>query len=300
MIDDTLRYLKLRSLLGYIDSDLARDLDGFARFAADRGAVHLRTDDALAWVSLKSKVQRRHELLAAIRRLGLFLNAEDSRHEVLAEEYTRPFRRSRRPTPYIYTTEEIGLILQNLGSLPLSHPYDASTYKHMVGLIAATGLRLSEAQNILTENIHGNTILIINTKFGKSRIVHIHDSTAAALKEYLRSRPANLRKDRLFVIHNDRTPSQHSICHMFRRSTISLGLSTRNGSNAPRIHDFRHTFAVASLASCVSDRRSISRHMIALSTYLGHVSIKSTYWYLELTMEVKNSMAASIEGVLHD
>jgi integrase/recombinase XerD len=300
MIDDTIRYLRLRSLLGYVDSDLGRDLDSFAKFAADRGATHLRTSDALAWVSLKAKLQRRHDLLAAIRRLGLFLNAEDSRHQIIPEEYTRRCRRSKRPTPYIYTTDEIRRILIELGSLPLLHSYDAETYKHMVGLIAATGLRLSEAQNILTDDLTGTTILIKDAKFGKSRIVHIHESTALALRRYLKIRPTHLRKDRLFVIHNDRTPSQHSIGHMFRLCTNKLSLFTRHGSNIPRIHDLRHTFAVTSLAACIADRQSVSRHMIALSTYLGHVSISSTYWYLELTMENKMDMALSIEGILCD
>lgn len=300
MIEATRRYLELRGLLGYVDADLGRDLEKFAHFAAERGSTHLRTDDALAWVLIRSKLNRKHELLAAIRRLGLFLKAEDIRHQVLAEEYTCQPRRPKRPTPYIYTNEEIRLILYELGSLPLLHPYDAATYKHIIGLIAATGLRLSEAQNILTADFKGNTVSIKNTKFRKSRIVHLHDSTCMALKEYLRARPSYLRRDRLFVIHNDCTPSQHSIGKMFRKCTIKLGLHTRSGSNLPRIHDLRHTFAVMSLAGCVSDGKSVSRHMVALSTFLGHVSIASTYWYLELTMENKKSMALSIEGVLHD
>lgn len=300
MIKETDRYLKLRELLGYVDSDLGRDLESFARFAAARGSTHLSTDDALEWVLLRSKLQRKYDLLAAIRRLGLFLHAEDSRHQVIAEGYTRRFRRPKRPTPYIYTTNEIELILSELGSLPLLHSYDAATYKHIVGLIAATGLRLSEAQNILTSDIDGLAISINNTKFGKSRLVYIHDSTRDALQKYLDIRPSHLRRDRLFVIHNDRTPSQHSIEAMFRKCTGKLGLYTRNGSNLPRIHDLRHTFAVLSLSGCASDRKSISRHMIALCAYLGHVSIASTYWYLELTMENKKDMAFSIEEVLHD
>jgi integrase/recombinase XerD len=300
MIEETHRYLKLRRLLGYVDSDLGRDLESFARFAASRGSTHLSTDDALAWVLIRFKPQRKYDLLAAIRRLGLFLNAEDSRHEVLAEEYTRQFRRSKRPTPYIYTIEEIKLILYELGTLPLLHPYDAATYKHMIGLIAATGLRLSDAQNILTADLDGSAVMINKTKFGKSRLVYLHESTQVALRQYLGMRPANLRKDRLFVIHNDRTPSQHSIDSMFRKCTVKLGLHTRNGSNLPRIHDLRHTFAVMSLAGCLSDRKSVSRHMVALSAYLGHVSIASTYWYLELTMENKKDMALSIEEFLYD
>jgi integrase/recombinase XerD len=75
-------------------------------------------------------------------------------------------------------------------------------------------------------------------------------------------------------------------------------MNSRNGSRLPRIHDLRHTFAVRSLASCGSDRKLISNHMVALSTYLGHVSAASTYWYLEISTETKESMALAIEEVL--
>ncbi|MBB5730920.1 tyrosine-type recombinase/integrase [Sphingomonas prati] len=300
MIEPTDRYLKLRALLGYQDADLGRDLEDFAKFAAARGSSYLRAVDADAWVSQKSRSRRQYELLASVRRLGLFLHAEDNRHEVLLEDYTRPYRRPKRPIPYIYTEQEIRLLLSELGNMSFVNPYDAQTYKHMVGLIAATGLRLSEAQNILASDLQGTTILIRNSKFGKSRTVHIHQSTLDALCRYKHSRPVGLQHDNLFVIHNNRTPSQHSVDSMFRKCTIKLELNSRNGSKLPRIHDLRHTFAVRSLASCDTNRESISRHMIALSTYLGHVSIASTYWYLELAMDTKEMMAVAIEEVLYE
>jgi integrase/recombinase XerD len=277
VIEAVQRYLELRKALGYRDLDISRDLPAFARFAARRGAAHLRDVDAIAWVSQGGAHSRRYELLASIRRLGLYLHAEDERHEVLAEEHTRSFRRTKRPPPYIYTDTEIRQILQELGELNLVHAYDAATYKHIVGLIAATGLRISEARSI----------------------VHLHKSTSTALKSYLLDRPKSLSQDRLFVIHNNRTPSGHSIGTMFRRCTNRLNLTGRNGSGLPRIHDLRHTFAVRSLAACGSDRKTISNHMVALSTYMGHVSVASTYWYLEISTETKESMALAIEEVLN-
>ncbi len=298
MINAIERYVRLRELLGYQDADLCRDLRTFARFASARGATHLRNEDVLDWVKCKGTRSRRYELSASLRRLGLFLRAEDERHEVLADEYIRLYRRGRRPLPYIYTDQEIRQILAELGSLPLAHSYDAATYKHFVGLIAATGLRMSEARNILTQDINGSEILIRQGKFGKDRIVHIHESTQAALTSYVLSRPPQLSQKRLFVIHNNRTPSTASIGAMFRQCTTKLNIVSRNGSNLPRIHDLRHTFAVRSLAACGSDRRMISNHVVALSTYMGHVSVSSTYWYLEISTETKESMSLAIEGVL--
>lgn len=298
MIDAIERYVRLRALLGYQDADLWRDLRAFAQFATARGAAHLRNDDVLEWVKRRGMRPRRYELSASLRRLGLFLRAEDERHEVLADEYIRPYRRGRRPMPYIYTDEEIRRLLTELGALPLAHSHDAATYKHIVGLIAAAGLRISEARKILAQDFKGNEILIRQGKFGKDRIIHIHGSTADALRSYISRRPPNLTQDKLFVIHNNRVPSAHSIGAMFRRCTTKLNMVSRNGSRLPRIHDLRHTFAVRSLAACGSDRRTISNHMVALSTYMGHVSVASTYWYLEISTETKESMALAIERVL--
>ena len=299
MIEAVQRYLELRKALGYRDLDISRDLPAFARFAARRGAAHLRDVDAIAWVSQGGAHSRRYELLASIRRLGLYLHAEDERHEVLAEEHTRSFRHTKRPPPYIYTDTEIRQILQELGALNLVHAYDAATYKHIVGLIAATGLRMNEARSIRIEDFTKDEIVIRKGKFGKDRIIHLHKSTSTALKSYLLDRPKGLNQDRLFVIHNNRTPSGHSIGTMFRRCTNRLNLTGRNGSGLPRIHDLRHTFAVRSLAACGSDRKTISNHMVALSTYMGHVSVASTYWYLEISTETKESMALAIEEVLN-
>lgn len=299
MIEAVQRYLELRKSLGYRDVDLCRDLPAFACFTADRGATHLRNDDAIAWVSQRETRSQRYALLASIRRLGIFLHAEDENHEVLAEEHTRPFRRTKRPTPYIYTDTEIRQLLTELGNLPLANPYDAATYKHIVGLISATGLRISEARNILASDFEKDEILIRKSKFGKDRIIHIHRSTTDQLQSYISDRPTGLRRDRLFVIHNNRTPSDHSINAMFRHCINKISLTSRNGSRLPRIHDLRHTFAVRSLAACKSDRNAISNHMVALSTYLGHVSVASTYWYLEISTETKESMASAIEEVLN-
>lgn len=299
MIQATEHYLQLRGMLGYKDTDLRRDLRDFAAFASAHGSQHLRTEDALAWADLRGQKARRYTLLAAIRRLGVFLAAEDSQHEVIAEEYTRSCKRRRRPPPYIYTDSEIRDILEELGALPLAHRYDAATYKHLVGLIAATGLRVNEARNLWISDLRGLEVHVRKGKFGKDRIVHVHSSTAEALKSYIARRPLNLTTEKLFVINNGRTPSDHSIDAMFRRCTNRLGMIGKLGTGLPRIHDLRHTFAVRSLATCSSDRAAISNHMVALSTYLGHVSVASTYWYLEISAETKEAMALAMEEVLH-
>ncbi|WBO22504.1 tyrosine-type recombinase/integrase [Sphingomonas abietis] len=292
------RYLQYRRLLGYKDTDLWRDLTAFAKFANCRGASHLRNVDVLAWIDGKSVRSTQYEIASSLRRLGLFLHAEDNDHEVLDEEYVRSCQRPKRSIPYIYTYGEIKAVLGALRSYPLDHAYDAATYEHLIGLIAVTGLRLNEARTVSTSDFSGTEILIRRGKFGKDRIIYLHESTGNALRQYLHDRPLHLPREHLFVIHTGRMPSLSSIQTKFRKCVDDLHLPNRKGGGRPRIHDLRHTFATRSLAACGSDREVISNHILALSTYLGHVSITSTYWYLEISTETKEEMALAIEELL--
>lgn len=299
MIDATKRYLDIRSHLGYQDEDINRDLTAFALHCNRRGSQYLQVQDAVDWVKIRPSLRRQSAILSAIRRLSLYLNAEEPKHEIIPDFVCKLRTRPVRITPFIYTESEVIEIIKTLGILPLRHPYDAQTYKHIIGLIAATGIRISEALAILTSEVSQTKILINEGKFKKSRFVHIDSTTYRALCLYLEGRSDKLRKDRLFVIHNNRTPSMSSVQFVFRSCIDYLDLQPRHGSGLPRIHDFRHTFAVRALETCGSDPKAIANHIAVLSTHMGHVSLASTYWYLRLSESIKFSMASSIAEVLY-
>jgi integrase len=132
----------------------------------------------------------------------------------------------------------------------------------------------------------------------KSRLVPLHPSTAGALESYLRLRQTEpIADDHLFLSDSGgRIPSNTAI-YTFRR-LLSLGAIAPAAVRRPRLQDLRHTFATRYLQQCSTRRESVARHFVALSTYLGHVDIASTYWYLEATPELLAHIAAAGESLL--
>ena len=137
--------------------------------------------------------------------------------------------------------------------------------------------------------------MIRKGKFGKSRLVPLHASTRAVMERYLDQR--RIVRDAghdLFVLGHGHAPTATRAHVVFVRIVRKLGYRNPTGPG-PRLHDLRHTFAVRSLETCGNDLRSVLRHMRALSTYLGHVDIANTYWYLEATPVLLQMIAATAE-----
>lgn len=299
MIAAVERYLGLRADLGYQDRDLRRELRAFAAFAAARGAVHLRNEDVLAWVEPMGSAGARRRCVEKVANLGSFLRAEDEAHEALPPRYASRLGRRDRLIPFVYRTEEVVSIMDGFASLGLAHAYDALTYRAIIGLIAATGMRVSEALNLRLADVDGPVLSIRQTKFNKDRLLLVDETTTRALDEYLALRPSGLNAPKLFLIWTNRTPSRVWMAAVFRRCTDLLGMEGRDGSGPPRIHDLRHTFAINSLAECAHDEERVANHIVALSTYLGHVSVRDTYWYLRLLPGTKLAIVNAIEEMRH-
>jgi len=291
-------YLALRRTLGFTLRDSARLLRAFARFATSRGDTHVHAATAVEWAETAPSPYARHIRLRAVAKLARFLHAEDDTHEVPAVSIFRnPFV---RPLPYIYAPEEIARLVQAAGRLRVSYRYRfrRAVYATLVGLIASTGLRVSEALNLRFQDVLPEGVLRIRrTKFGKSRLVPLHRSVHEALERYLAARRAlAVPDDHVFVSAGGRRISASMVNYTFRRM-LKLAQIAPDRARAPRIHDLRHTFATRALERCATERRAVSRHFVALSTYLGHVDIKQTYWYLEATPELMTDIAAAAESL---
>ena len=298
--EDAIRYIALRRALGYKLAKAARHLQSFARFAAEREETHIRTATAQAWVAAVGRTQdardRRWTDLVLFAR---FLHAEDDRHEVPPKRFFGD--RKRRPIPYIYTPDEIARILDAAGALRLQrpNPLRRQLYVTMFGLIAATGLRVSEAIALQLDDVWPDGVLHIReTKFCKSRLVPLHPTVVGALDRYLEARRRHAGASKyLFpsVRHRALCPStvNYTFRCILRRAKIAPGRSRQ-----PRIHDLRHTFATRVLEQCGAGRGTVARHFVALSTYLGHVDIRQTYWYLQATPDLMTDIAAAAERLI--
>ena len=203
--------------------------------------------------------------------------------------------RRRRPAPHILSQNQINGILAEALLVPGLSPISPQTYHTLFGLLASTGLRISEALSLRCDDLTEDGLMIRKGKFGKSRLVPLHASTRAALERYLDQR--RIVRDAghdLFVLGHGHAPTATRAHVVFVRIVRKLGYRNPTGPG-PRLHDLRHTFAVRSLETCGNDLQSVLRHMRALSTYLGHVDIANTYWYLEATPVLLQMIAARAE-----
>lgn len=185
-----------------------------------------------------------------------------------------------------------GLLLPTWDKLP------QDTYHYLFGLLAATGLRISEALALQCNDLVEEGLVIRNGKFGKLRLIALQPSTRQALEAYLAIRDRlGARGSDLFVSIRGRAPTTTRAHVVFVRLARQLGFRGPTGTAGMRLHDLRHTFAVRSLESCSPDRQAVAHHMAGLSVYLGHVSVANTYWYLEATPVLLRDIAAASENL---
>jgi integrase/recombinase XerD len=291
------RYVSLRQALGFKLSGVARLLHAFDRFATARGDTHIRRSTAAAWAAEGSSPRRRHIRLREVIHLARFLHAEDTTHEVPPSTL---FPASKvRPLPYIYTPEEVTQIVAAAGRLRPSYPLRRDVYTTLFGLIAATGLRISEALDLRFDDLRPDGVLLIRrTKFGKSRLVPLHSTVVDALDRYLERRSGlAVTDDHLFLSAGNRRISAGVVNPTFRRVVRLAGVAAER-SRPCRIHDFRHTFATRSLQQCSMRRESVARHFVSLATYMGHTDITHTYWYLEAAPELMTDIATAAEALM--
>lgn len=294
--DATDRYIALRRTLGYKLVKTERHLRAFSDFAADRGEIHIRAATVLRWLETvagtpNTRARRMSEIILFAR----FLHAEDPRHEIPRADLPRS---QARPVPYIYTPNEIARILDAAGSLrhQKPNPLRRQLYVMLFGLIAATGLRVCEALGLKLDDIQpGGVLHIRETKFRKSRLVPLHATVVEALDRYLALRRQYASDSPwLFtsVQHLEMCPT--TVNYTFRCILRRAGIAPER-RRQPRIHDLRHTFATRVLEQCGAERRVVARHFVALSTYLGHVDVRNTYWYLETTPGMMVDIATAAE-----
>lgn len=288
------RYLALRSTLGYRLRETRRHLKGFAKLAESKGENFISLKTASMYADAAITPSARSNRMRKIILFAKFMKAEDLKHEVPSfENYHHQYV---RPLPYIYSQEEIQKILAATLKLKKQKPHRREMYRVLLGLIAATGLRVSEALNLKFYDVQENGVLCIReTKFGKSRLVPLHPTTLCELNRYIELRRQwTYDHDYIFTSRYGKQLTIKTLHYTFYTASKIAGIAP-NRKRRPRIHDLRHTFATRALERCPTDRKKVGQHFVALSTYLGHVNIKATYWYLEATPNLMRNMAESAE-----
>ncbi len=194
-----------------------------------------------------------------------------------------------RITPHIYREPELVELLAAAGNLGPPGDLRAAVTQTLFGLIACTGLRISEALGLRMADVDlkSGTLTIQRSKFGKSRLVPLHASAVTALARYRNQRVRHVQstpETPFFVATRGRLLGQplgdRQVHRIFEQLRGKLGWVDRGAHGAPRIHDMRHSFAVRRLVLWHEHGEDMHQGMLALSTYLGHAKVSNTYWYL--------------------
>ena len=284
-------YLEYRSRLGFQLTFAKNFLRNFASFMEENQIKHITTEFALAFATINTKAQSISwaKRLGIIRRFAIYWATVDTKTEIppknlLSSAY-------ERRNPYIYTDEEI---LELLNYTDRSeNPFDQYVYFILFGLLAVTGMRISEALALNYNNIDlkNGTIMICQSKFRKSRYIPIHQTTVKILKDFNEYRnhyfPHPITS-KFLVNHKGVELKKRTVQDAFQRRLKKIGLTKSvEWKNKPKIMGFRHTFAINTLLRWYKqDVASINSHIPLLSTYLGHVKPSNTYWYLSATPEL--------------
>ena len=285
LIEDAERYVGLKRHVGFKFLTQSWILREYARYATCHGDQFVRSTRVIEWAAKTSSVHFAREKLRQVRDFALWLRAEDERHEVPPRHALgRPQR--VRPTPCILTPKDIGRLMEAALELPPAGTITPHTCRFAIGLIASTGLRRSEAASLRLSDITSDGLIIRETKYRKSRLVVLRDSTREALERYLELRiGCGAADDHLLMLWTGKPPTKEYLSDMFLKVARKTGLRGKKGEPGPRLHSLRHSFASRALERAdLRDRDSVNRHMLALSTYLGHGSVANTMRHAELGM----------------
>jgi integrase/recombinase XerD len=292
-------YLALRRALGFELRIAGRLLQRFVDFADAEKARFITLDLALRWACQPQQVQPAQwaNRLSMVRRFAHYRHAADPRTEIPPLGLL-PYRYQRK-APYLYRDEEIDQLLQAARQLPSPTGLRAATYVALLGLLIATGMRVSEPIALDRTDVdwQSSALTIRRTKFGKARWLPVHPSTCQALQRYATTR------DRL-VLHPT-TPSfflsetgtrltTNTVQYTFARLSQRIGLRRSDHNHGPRLHDFRHRFAIQTLLHWYRTGVDVEQRLPLLAAYLGHAHINDTYWYLSSTPELLHLAAQRV------
>lgn len=295
LADHVADYLRLRRALGFALGRIGSDLQDFAVFLDAAGADRITIDQAVAWArSKQGKPITVDFRISAVRGFAQYMSAIDPATEIPPPGLLSAPR--RRPEPHIYSSAEVKLLLA--AATKLTPPLRAATLTTLLGLITATGMRVGEAIELTRRDVAlvDGVITIRHAKFDRQRLVPLHATTTSALRKYALARdhlcqaPAT---DRFFLSARGRPLTRSVVDQTFRALTVQIGL--REGRTGPRVHDLRHTFAVRTLIDWQRAGVDVSTHLPLLSTYLGHVEPKNTYWYLTAVPELMQLAADRLQ-----
>jgi len=293
-------YLAIRRQLGFKLRAEGHFLPKFIQYLEQKGASFITRDLALRWAMQPKNVLPAWwaKRLCMVRHFAQYVSVLDKRTQIPPQGLLP--HRYRRRSPYIYCDEQIKQLIEAAKQLATPNGLRPHTYYTLFGLIAVTGMRMRESIRLKCADIDfkNGLLTITNTKFGKSRLVPIHPSTQHVLEqyEYIRDQIYPNPLDPNFFISDQGIQLTADIVrYTFVKLSRQIGLRSISDSYGPRLHDFRHTFAVRTILNWYRSGLDVERQILRLATYLGHTHVSNTYWYLSAIPELMQLAALRLE-----
>jgi integrase/recombinase XerD len=297
-------YLSLRRSLGFKLHDAGKALLDFVTFMEQHRAPYITQALALAWAQQPFEVQPAHwaKRLSFVREFARHRSATDSRTQIPAQSLL-PFQ-PKRARPYLYSDDEIRDLLRAALQIPCRYERSALrpwTFYCLLGLLSVSGMRLGEARNLELRDVDLTTgvLTIRGSKFGKSRLVPLHDSTREVLADYIVRRnrhwAGRLVSSYLFVSNRGNRLDGAEVHRTFYALSQQVGLRGVSDHHGPRLHDMRHAFATNTLVHWYRSEQDPERCLPILSAYLGHVHVADTQWYLSGSPELMHEAMRRLE-----
>lgn len=294
-------YLRIRHALGFKLYDAGVCLPQFIAFAEAERAEFITTELAVRWATLPAQASPAHwaRRLGIVRQFAQYCCALEPRTQI-PPQHLLPYQYERK-TPYIYCSEEIDRLLQAAKQLPSPGGLRALTYSTVLGLLVVTGMRISEpiALDRPDVDLFDGSLTVRGSKFGKSRWLPLHPSTRDALQRYAQRRdhlyPTALTPS-FFISERGTRLTQWSVRATFVKLSHKTGLRGPHDHYGPRVHDFRHGFAIRTLLNWYRTGVNVEQRLPELAAYLGHAHVSDTYWYLSATPELLRLAAKRLES----
>jgi integrase len=300
MFEQVQEYLEFKRSCGYQLEAPGKELMLFARYAALVGHKgSLTTELVVRWAKLPQDADPRYWATRydIVRRFAEYRFLFDPETEIPPQGLLGPSK--RRLSPHIYSDGEITAFLQAASQLAPTDGLHPRTYVTLFSLLVSTGLRISEALNLSRQDadLRTGVLTVSETKFRKSRLVPLHPSTLQALGRYSKFRDSyhpGTRPKTFFLSEKETPLNYRGALYIFIKLSRKLGWRDRD--KKPRLHDFRHTFAVRRLLKWYEEGAHLDQKILALSTYLGHVQVTDTYWYLSAVPELLAIVSEKFEN----
>jgi len=293
-------YLTLRRTLGFKLAGVGHDLQQFVRFAEAEGAQWVTTDVALRWATQPAKASPAHwaRRLGIVRQFSQYYSALDLRTEIPPPDLL-PYHYVRK-TPYLYRDEEIAALIEAAAHLPSPIGLRAATYATLFGLLAVTGMRISEPVKLdrADVDLEQGSLSIRGAKFGKSRWLPLHPTATAELAHYAERRDSlypTPSTPSFFLSEQGTRLTAWSVRWTFVKLSHQIGLRAPEDHHGPRLHDLRHRFAIRTLLHWYRCGADVEQRLPQLAAYLGHAHVSDTYWYLSATPELLALAARRLE-----